>query len=63
MIDLATERSVTALLRRGTAILEASGLETARAEAEWLLASLLGVDRPLLHLDPARRLATPTVSR
>ncbi|HEY7252798.1 MAG TPA: peptide chain release factor N(5)-glutamine methyltransferase [Methylomirabilota bacterium] len=63
MIDLATERSVTALLRRGTAILEASGLETARAEAEWLLASLLGVDRAALHLDPARRLATPTVSR
>ena len=63
MIDLATERSVTALLRRGTAILEASGLETARAEAEWLLAALLEMDRAALHLDPARRLATPTVSR
>lgn len=63
MIDLATERSVTALLRRGTAILEAAGIETARPEAEWLLASLLGVDRVALHLDPARRLATPTVAR
>jgi len=63
VIDLATERSVTALLRRGTAILEASGLETARAEAEWLLAALLEMDRAALHLDPARRLATPTVSR
>jgi release factor glutamine methyltransferase len=63
VIDLATERSVTALLRRGTAILEAAGIEPARAEAEWLLASLLGLDRVGLHLDPARRLSTPTVSR
>ena len=63
MIDLATERSVTALLRRGTAILAAAGIETARPEAEWLLASLLGVDRRALHLDPDRRLATPTIAR
>ena len=63
MIDLATERSVTALLRRGTAILEAAGIETARPEAEWLLASLLGVDRGALHLDPARLLPTPTGAR
>ena len=63
MIDLATERSVTALLRRGAAVLEAGGIQTARAEAEWLLASVLGVDRVTLHLDPARRLATPTIGR
>lgn len=63
MIDLATERSVPALLRRGTAILEAGGIETARVESEWLLASVLGVDRAALHLDPARRLATSTIAR
>jgi release factor glutamine methyltransferase len=63
VIDLATERSVSALLRRGAAILEAAGIEPARAEAEWLLASVLGVERVTLHLDPARRLATPTVAR
>jgi release factor glutamine methyltransferase len=63
VIDLASERSVSALLRRGTAILAAGGIETARPEAEWLLASVLGVDRVALHLDPARRLATPTVAR
>jgi len=63
VIDLATERSVTALLRRGTAILEAAAIEAARPEAEWLLASLIGVDRAALHLDPARRLSTPTVAR
>jgi release factor glutamine methyltransferase len=63
VIDLATERSLSALLRRGTAVLEAGGIETARAEAEWLLAAVLGVDRVGLHLDPARRLATPTVAR
>jgi release factor glutamine methyltransferase len=62
VIDLATERSVTALLRRGTAILEAAGIAAARSEAEWLLASLLGVDRVALHLDPVRRLPTPTVA-
>jgi release factor glutamine methyltransferase len=63
VIDLATERSVSALLRRGAAVLEAAGIESARPEAEWLLASLLGMDRAALHLDPARRLATPTITR
>jgi release factor glutamine methyltransferase len=63
VIDLATERSVSALLRRGAAILEAARIETACAEAEWLLASVLGVERVTLHLDPTRRLATPTIAR
>ncbi len=63
MIGLRTERTVSALLTRGTAALEAAGIRPARAEAEWLLAGLLGVDRFALYLDPARRLATPIVSR
>ena len=63
MIDLATERTVSALLRRGTAVLAAGGIHNARPEAEWLLASVLGVERVALHVDPARPLATPTVAR
>ncbi len=64
MIEVAAgERTVPALLARGTAALEAAGIRPARAEAEWLLAGLLGVDRFALYLDPQRRLATPTVSR
>ena len=63
MIGLVTDRTVPALLSRGTAALEAAGIETARREAEWLLAGLLGVDRGALYLDPARRLSTPTITR
>lgn len=63
MIDVATERTVPALLTRGAAVLEAAGIGPARAEAEWLLAGLLDVERFALYLDPQRRLASPTVSR
>jgi release factor glutamine methyltransferase len=63
VIDLAAERTVPALLQRATATLEAGGIGTARQEAEWLLAALLGLDRFALYLDPARRLSTPTVAR
>jgi release factor glutamine methyltransferase len=63
VIGLLADRTVPALLQRGTAALEAGGIETARPEAEWLLASLLGVERFALYLDPARRLSTPTVTR
>jgi release factor glutamine methyltransferase len=63
VIGLVADRTVPALLQRGTAALEAGGIETARPEAEWLLASLLGVERFALYLDPARRLSTPTVTR
>lgn len=63
MIGVVTDRTVPALLQRGAAALEAVGIETARPEAEWLLASLLGVERFALYLDPARRLSTPTVTR
>jgi len=63
VIGVAADRTVPALLARGTAALEAAGIETARPEAEWLLAGLLGVDRFTLYLDPARRLSTPTITR
>ena len=63
MIGLVADRTVPALLARATAALETAGIETARPEAEWLLASLLGVDRFALYLDPARRLSTPKITR
>ncbi len=63
MIGLDTDRTVAALLQRAAASLEAGGVETARQDAEWLLASLLGVDRFALYLDPARRLSAPRVVR
>ena len=39
MIGVAADRTVPALLARGTAALEAAGIESARPEAEWLLAA------------------------
>ena len=63
MIGVVADRTVSALLQRAAAALEAGGIETARPEAEWLLAGILGVERFALSLDPARRLSTPTVTR
>ncbi|HKW93577.1 MAG TPA: peptide chain release factor N(5)-glutamine methyltransferase [Methylomirabilota bacterium] len=63
MIGLDTDRTVAALLQRAIATLEAAGVETARQDAEWLLASLLGVERFALYLDPGRRLSAPRVAR
>ena len=45
MIGLVADRTVPALLARGTAALESAGIETARPEAEWLLAGLLYIGR------------------
>jgi release factor glutamine methyltransferase len=63
VIGVVADRTVPALLQRAAAALEAGGIETARPEAEWLLAGILGVERFALALDPARRLSTPTVTR
>jgi release factor glutamine methyltransferase len=57
VIEVTAESTVPALLARGAAALEGAGIETARPEAEWLLADLLGVERFALYLDPARRLS------
>ena len=40
-----------AALRAGREVLSAAGIESAEAEAEWLLAGILGVGRSALHLD------------
>jgi release factor glutamine methyltransferase len=56
VIEVATDSTVPALLGRAAAALEQAGIETARPEAEWLLAGLLEVERFALYLEPARRL-------
>ncbi len=56
-------RQVPALLREGTARLQAAGSATARQDAEWLLAAVLGVGRFDLYLEPERRIADADVDR
>jgi len=56
VIGVAADATVPALLERAAAALEEAGIETARPEAEWLLAGLLGVERFALYLEPTRRL-------
>jgi release factor glutamine methyltransferase len=56
-------RLVPALLREATARLEASGCPTARQDAEWLLASVLGLARFDLYLEPRREADEPSVER
>jgi release factor glutamine methyltransferase len=63
VIEVAAEPTVPAVLARGAAALEQAGLAAARPEAEWLLASVLGVERYALYLDPARRLSAAEAAR
>ena len=63
MIEVAAGSTVAALLGRGAAALEQAGIETARPEAEWLLAALLGLERFALHLEPARRVSAAETAR
>jgi len=62
VIGVTTDRTVSALLGQGRAALEAAGIETARPEAEWLLAARLGVERFQLYLDPERLLSAPAAT-
>ena len=62
MSTAATASTVRALLAEAIARFEATGLPTARQDAEWLLASRLGVERFALYLDPARTLEPEAVS-
>ncbi len=52
-----SEMTALALLREGAGVLAVAGLDTARQDAEWLLASILGIERFALYLDPAREVA------
>jgi release factor glutamine methyltransferase len=55
--------SVPRLLREGVAGLEGAGLPTARQDAEWLLATVLSVDRFDLYLEPGRAIAGAAADR
>ena len=54
MKTLSARQTVRSLLGEGVRLLEDVGLQTARQDAEWLLAHLLGVERWALHLEPER---------
>ena len=56
-------RAVPALLREGTARLDSAGSATARQDAEWLLASVLGVGRFDLYLEPRREIPDAALDR
>ncbi|HET8579159.1 MAG TPA: peptide chain release factor N(5)-glutamine methyltransferase [Methylomirabilota bacterium] len=58
-----SDATTLALLGEGTAALAAVGIPTARQDAEWLLASVLGVDRLALYVEPAREIAPTVVAR
>jgi release factor glutamine methyltransferase len=49
-----TGETAVDLLRQGEEVLRAAGLGTARVEAEWLLAAVLGVGRHAAYLEPDR---------
>jgi release factor glutamine methyltransferase len=55
--------TVRALLAEGIACLGATALPTARQDAEWLLASLLGMERFALYLEPAQAVAPALADR
>ncbi len=50
-------------LAEATATLARAGVESARSDAEWLLASVLGLDRFAVYLDPERGLAAKDAER
>jgi release factor glutamine methyltransferase len=52
-----TAATPRALLAEGARRLTEAGLPTARQDAEWLLAAVLGVERLALYLEPERALA------
>lgn len=63
MIRAGSELAVLSLLREATAALETAGIETARQDAEWLLAALLGIERFSLYLDSGRELSAGEAAR
>lgn len=58
-----SEATALSLLGEGTAAMSAAGIPTARQDAEWLLASVLGVERFDLYVEPAREIAPAAAAR
>ncbi len=63
MTRTVSELSRLGALSEATAALETAGVETARQDAEWLLASVLGGERFALYLDPRRELSPGEAGR
>jgi methylase of polypeptide subunit release factors len=55
--------AVRPLLAEAVARLTAAALPTARQDAEWLLAAVLGTERFVLYLDPAQAVAPAAAER
>jgi release factor glutamine methyltransferase len=51
------------LLHEATVALEVAGIDTPRQDAEWLLATVLGLERFALYLDPGRELSPEAAAR
>ncbi len=58
-----SEATVRGLLVEGTAALDAAGIPTARQDAEWILASVLGVERFDLFVEPAGEVSSLAAAR
>ena len=63
MTRAVSELNRLGVLGQATAALEAAGIGTARQDAEWLLASVLGLERFALYLDPRRELSPGDAAR
>ncbi len=61
--DALSERARLAALSEAAEALRAAAIETARKDAEWLLASVLGLERFALYLDPGRELSPGEIRR
>src|ERR671937_579796 len=58
-----SEFGARSLLREATAALQATGIETAATDAEWLLAAVSGVERFGPYLDPTQELSPDAAAR
>ena len=63
MTTAAPSRSADAVLRDGWTRLAACGIPTARQDAEWLLAAVLGVERFDLYREPGREVTDAAADR
>ena len=63
MTRAVSEVSRLGALSEATVTLAGVGIESARQDAEWLLASVLGLERFALYLDPGRELSPGETGR
>jgi release factor glutamine methyltransferase len=63
VISATTEATIGGLLRDGRAALASAAIDTARTDAEWLLAAVLGVDRLSMYLETGRAVSADVIAR